>query len=162
WEAASAIYRRLVALEDGEALVDTALRLADACERGHRIGDAREALERAKRAAPENTAVRERRRQVYNITGAGRELAELILEDAAFTSDTGARFTSLMHAGRLLLEAEAEIESAVAVFEEAKGLRPDDAEATIFLADSYTIGGRLAEARAVLEGAVAAQRGRRA
>src|SRR3712207_7399609 len=33
WDAASAIYRRLIALEEGDALVATALRLADACSR---------------------------------------------------------------------------------------------------------------------------------
>src|SRR6185436_10909698 len=77
WDAATAIYRKLLAVEDGEALVDTALRLADACERAQRLADAREALERAKRVAPDNVAVRERLRAVYNMTGAGRELAAL-------------------------------------------------------------------------------------
>ncbi len=66
WEAASAIYGRLIALEDGEGLVDTALRLADACQRGDRLGDARAALERARRVSPDNDAVRERLREVYH------------------------------------------------------------------------------------------------
>jgi Flp pilus assembly protein TadD len=68
----------------------------------------------------------------------------------------------LIRAGRLLLDVEGEAPRAASVFEEAKGLRPDDAEATLLLADAYTIAGRLAEARTVLDGAVAAQRGRRA
>jgi tetratricopeptide (TPR) repeat protein len=162
WDAATAIYRKLLALEDGEALVDTALRLADACERADRLGDARAALERAKRVAPDNAAVRERLRAVYNITGAGRELAALIIEDAANAPDVAGRFAGLMHAGRLLYEAEGEIGSAIAVFEEAKSLKPEDHEATLLLADAYTVAGRMTEARAVLEGAVTAQKGRRA
>jgi tetratricopeptide (TPR) repeat protein len=161
WDAASAIYARLVALEEGEGLIDTALRLADACERGDRLGDARAALERARQVAPDNAAVRDRLRQVYNVTGAGRELGALLLDDASRTTDPAVRFTSLIHAGRLFLDAEGEMHNAIAVFEQAKALRPDDAEAMLLLADSYTIAGRLAEARAVLDGAVAAQRGRR-
>jgi tetratricopeptide (TPR) repeat protein len=163
WDAASAIYRKLVALEDGEGLVDTALRLADACERGERLGDAREALERAWRVAPGNEAVRQRLRDVYNLTGAGPELAALILEDAALAPDVATRFTYLVQAGRLLLDTQgvAEVARAATVFEEARGLRPDDAEVMLLLADSYTIAGRLAEARVVLDAAVAAQRGRR-
>ena len=162
WDAASAIYQQLIALEDGAGLVDTALRLADACERGDRLGDARPALELARRAAPDDPAVRERLRDVYNVTGAGRELARLLLEDAARTTDAGARFGLLVNAGRLLFDAEGEAQYAVAVFEEARALRPDDAEATLLLADAYTITGRLAEARTVLDAAVAAQKGRRA
>ncbi len=162
WDAASSIYRKLVALEDGEALVDTALRLADACQRGDRLGDARSALERARRVAPDNAALRARLRQVYEITGAGRELAALILEDAASAPDVATRFGMLVHAGRLLLDSEGDAHNAAAVFEQARTLRPDDAEATLLLADAYTITGRLAEARVVLEGAVVAARGRRA
>ncbi len=162
WDAASAIYGRLIALEEGGGLVDTALRLADACERGDRLGDAREALERARRAAPDDAAVRERLRDVYTATGAGRELSRLLLEDAARTADASARFGLLLTAGRLLFDAEGEAQYAVTVFEEARSLRPDDPEATLLLADAYTITGRLAEASAVLDAAVAAQKGRRA
>ena len=161
WAAASSIYARLVALEDGEGLVDTALRLADACERGDRIADARPALERARRVAPDNAAVRDRLREVYTAISAGRELGALLLDDAARTSDPTARFTHLMQAGRLLIAAEGESARAAEVFEQARALRPDDMEATLLLADSYTISARLDDARAVLDGAVGAQRGRR-
>jgi tetratricopeptide (TPR) repeat protein len=161
WDAATEIYERLVSLEEGEGLVDTALRLAETCERGDRLGDARPALERARQIAPDNAAVRERLRQVYNVMGAGRALAQLILDDAARATDAATRFTNLIHAGRLFLDADGEMDSAIAVFEQAKALRPDDPEATLLLADSYTVAGRLAEARTVLDGAVAAQRGRR-
>jgi tetratricopeptide (TPR) repeat protein len=161
WAGASAIYSRLVSLEDGEALVDTALRLADACERGDRLGDAHDALERARRVAPDNADVNERLRQVYAATGRGRELATLLLDDASRATDPAARFAHLMHAGRLLMAADGEADAAASVFAEARALRPDDAEATLLLADAYTIGGRLAEARTVLDAAVTAQRGRR-
>jgi tetratricopeptide (TPR) repeat protein len=160
WDAASAIYRRLLALEDGEALVETALRLADACAKGDRLGDARGALERAKRVAPDSAAVREKLRAVYNVTGAARELAGLILEDAARASDVAGRFAHLVHAGRLLL-AEGDAAQSASVFEEAKALRPEDGETTLLLADAYALAGRAVEARTILEAAVVALKGRR-
>jgi tetratricopeptide (TPR) repeat protein len=161
WDAAISIHRRLLALEDGEGLVETALRMAAACGKADRLGDARGALERALRVAPDHAKVRARLRDVYNITGAGRELALMILEDAAHAPDVAGRFALLTHAGRLLLDAEGEADRAAAVLEEAKSLRPEDPDTTLLLADAYTIAGRLRESRGVLEAAVAAHKGRR-
>jgi tetratricopeptide (TPR) repeat protein len=110
--------------------------------------------------APGNDAVRERLRAVYNVTGAARELAGLILEDAARSTDVAGRFAHLVHAGRLLL-AEGDAAQAASVFEEAKGLRPEDGEATLLLADAYALAGRVVEARTILEAAVASLKGRR-
>jgi tetratricopeptide (TPR) repeat protein len=160
WDAASAVYRRLIAIEDGEALCEAALRLAECCARCERLGDARAALERAHRTRPGDAAVRDKLREVYNVTGAARELAGLILEDAARAPDVPGRFALLMQAGRLLL-AEGEHEQATAVLGEAKSLRPEDMEATTLLADALAYAGRAGEARAFLDAAVAAQKGRR-
>ncbi len=161
WDAAAAIYRRLLPLEDGDALVDIALHLALVCEQLGRPGDARAALERALRAAPDHPALRERLRVVYNVTGAVHELAGMILEDAAAAPDAAARFTHLLHAGRLLLEDGNEPARAVAVIEEARALRPDEQETTLLLAEAYAVGGRIPQARALLDAAVAAHKGRR-
>ncbi|APR81973.1 DNA double-strand break repair Rad50 ATPase [Minicystis rosea] len=160
WEQASDVYHRLIALEDGDALVDTALKLTDASARADRIGDARAALERAVRVAPDSTAVRTRLRDVYTATGASRELAVLLLDDAARAPDVPGRFALLVQAGRLLL-GENEPGQAAAILAEAKGLRPDDLEATLLLGDALASTGRSTEARGVLESAVAAQKGRR-
>ncbi len=141
--------------------METALRLANACAHADRLGDARAGLEQAKRVAPDNEAVRELLREVYTATGAARELAALILEDAARAPDVATRFGHLVHAGRLLLEIEGEADNAAPVLEEAKSLRPDDAEAMLLLADAYTLGSRLQVARVVLDAAVVAWKGRR-
>src|SRR6185295_18535358 len=101
WDMASSLYRRLASLEDGPALVATALRLAAVCERLERLGDARSALERARSVAPDDAEVRARLRAVYNVLGAARELAAMILEDAAHAPDAATRFSRLVHAGRL-------------------------------------------------------------
>ena len=57
WDAASATLRRLVGVVEGDAAIDAALRLADACERAGRPGDARGALERARAASPRHAGI---------------------------------------------------------------------------------------------------------
>jgi tetratricopeptide (TPR) repeat protein len=171
WDAASAAYRRLLPLEDEEGLAAAALKLADACERGEHLGEARSALERALQAAPTNPTVRARLRDVYNVLGAGRELAELILEDAAASTDAAAKCGLLLHAGRLLLDGGEAPAHAASVLEEARSLlapqppsagpRAEEQEILLLLSDAYVITGRVADARTLLDIAVAAHKGRR-
>ncbi|MEZ4299264.1 MAG: hypothetical protein R3B70_30220 [Polyangiaceae bacterium] len=160
WDAASAVYRRLLSLEEGDALVDAALRLADACERADRLGDARGGLERALRAAPARTAVRDRLRQLYEATGAKAELGALLADDARAEEDPEARATVLLRAAQLYTEA-AIGERALELVEEAQRLAPDRAELPLATASALGACGRLPEARAMLTSAAAAHRGKR-
>ena len=157
----SATYRRLVALEEGEAVVAIALKLADACERANRFGDARGGLERARLVAPANGALRKRLEELYERTSALRELAELYLEDAKATGDVAGRFAQLLKAGSLLLQQGADIEAAIAPLGEAHALRPGDHECTLLLGEAYTAAGRTVEAAELLSAAIAAHKGRR-
>jgi tetratricopeptide (TPR) repeat protein len=161
WDAASVALRRLLALEDGDALVQTALKLAEACERAERLADARGGLERALRVAPQNEVIRELLRKVYTETGASRELAQMVLEDARAEADVAGRFQHLLYAGRLLFENAEDAPHAIAVLEEARGLRPEEQEAALLLAEAYAVAGRRPDAFAILEQAVAAHKGRR-
>jgi tetratricopeptide (TPR) repeat protein len=161
WDAASACYRRLVALEEGEDVVDTALRLAGACERAGRIGDARGGLERARMAAPTNAALRRRLELLYEQTAAFRELAEMSLEDAKGALEVGGRFTHLMRAGSLLLQQGGNPEEAVQPLEEAHALRPADLDCLVRLADAYILSGRTAQASELVMGVIAQNKGRR-
>ncbi|XYH95325.1 tetratricopeptide repeat protein [Sorangium sp. So ce1128] len=160
WDAASAVYRRLIALEEGDALVATALRLAGACSRAGHLGDARGGLERALRAAPGNAAIRDRLRALYAEIGASRELAAITLEDAAAASDVAGRFALLVSAGRLLLEV-GDAAQAAPVLREARSLRPQDHEVALLLVDALTVAGSPKEARAVTAELIAANKGRR-
>jgi tetratricopeptide (TPR) repeat protein len=47
------------------------------------------------------------------------------------------------------------------VIEEARALRPDEQETTLLLAEAYAIGGRIPQARALLDAAAALHKGRR-
>jgi golgin subfamily B member 1 len=161
WEAASAALRRLVGLEEGDAAVETALRLADACERAGRPGDARGALERARLVVPQDRTVRERLEHVYEQTGAWHELADLALEDARASGDVAARFALLLRAGALLLEHAADPGAAIPPLEEARALRPSDAECAGQLADALTLSGRATEGQVVLEQILAPYKGKR-
>ncbi|WP_437764969.1 tetratricopeptide repeat protein [Sorangium sp. So ce281] len=160
WDAASAVYRRLIALEEGDALVATALLLAGACARGGHLGDARGGLERALRAAPGNTEIRDRLRALYAEIGANRELAAITLEDAAAASDVAGRFTLLVAAGRLLLDA-GDAAQAAAALREARSLRPEESEVALLLVDALSAAGDSREARAVTAELIVAAKGRR-
>ncbi len=162
WDAASAALRRLVALEeDGAAAVDTALRLADVCERAGRPGDARGVLERARLVAPQDRSVSDRLQRVYEQTGAWHELANLALEDARASGDVAERFTALVRAGVLLLEQAGDPTAAMAPLEEARALRPADPACVGPLADAYTLSGRAPDATALVEQVLAQRKGKR-
>jgi tetratricopeptide (TPR) repeat protein len=161
WDVASATYRRLVALEEGDAVVETALRLADACERASRVGDARGGLERARMVAPANEALRQRLERLYEQTGAWRELADMFLADAKATGDVAGRFAHLMRAGAVLLEHAGDNEGAIAALKEAHALRPNEHACITQLGDALIAAGRTAEATEVLNAAVALHKGRR-
>ncbi|WP_437324443.1 tetratricopeptide repeat protein [Sorangium sp. So ce381] len=160
WDAASAVYRRLIALEEGDALVATALLLAGACARAGHLGDARGGLERARRAAPGNAEIRDRLRALYAEIGANRELAAITLEDAAAASDVAGRFTLLVASGRLLLDV-GDAAQAAAALREARSLRPEDNEVALLLVDALIAAGDSREARAVTAELIVAAKGRR-
>ncbi|HRG95079.1 MAG TPA: tetratricopeptide repeat protein [Polyangiaceae bacterium] len=161
WDAASASYRRLVALEEKDGIVDVALRLANACERAGRLSDARGGVERARVAEPQNQALRDVLERIYNETLALRELAELYLEDARAAMDVAGRFSHLIRAGSLLIQHGQDPQAAIEPLEEARSLRPNDLDCVALLADAYTADGRYAEASDVLTAAVSAHKGRR-
>jgi tetratricopeptide (TPR) repeat protein len=170
WDAASATYRRLVGLEDAEGIVGAALKLLETCEKAGRLADARGGLERARRAAPEDAALRERLAWLYEQLGALPELAGLVLEDARAARDVGPRFEGLFRAGHLLLEAAADPEAAaqlesgaaIAPLEEAHALRPNDLDCAALLSDAYVTGGRFDEAQELLLRTIGTFKGRRA
>jgi tetratricopeptide (TPR) repeat protein len=161
WDAVTATYRKLVTLEEGSAVVETALKLADACERAGRLPDARGALERARLAAPQDNTLRERLVQLYELTGAYKELAEMSLLDAKEAKDVAGRFAHLVRAGALFVQHATDPSVAIAALEEAHALRPADMECIVLLADAYTVAGRTADAIELVNVAIASHKGKR-
>ena len=162
WDAAIAVYRRLVGFDDKEGVAETALRLLHCCEQAGRIADARGGLERARIAAPEAKELLGALERVYEATGALAELAGLALEQAAATGDVAGKFTLLVKAGAMFVQDPQNVERAIAPLEEARSLRPTDLDCIALLADAYTATGKFAEATEVLAACVASFKGRRA
>jgi len=161
WDAATVAYRRLIPLEEGDLAVDTALRLADACEHAGRLADARGALERARTTAPHDQALRARLERLYESVGAFRDLAEMSLQDARSATDDATRCAHLKRAGSLLVQDGSDAEAAIDCLVEAVALSPDDMECTLLLADAYTVAGRTTEARDIIAAQITARAGRR-
>jgi tetratricopeptide (TPR) repeat protein len=161
WDAVTATYRKLVALEEGDAVVEIALKLADACERAGRLSDARGALERARLAAPHDETLRDRLVFLYEHTGAYKELAEMSLVDAKQAKEVAGRFAHLVRAGSLLVAHSADPGVAISALEEAHALRPSDMECIVLLVDAYTVAGRTSDAVELVNVAIASQKGKR-
>ncbi len=159
FDTASDTYARLLELESGEKLVEVALKLADAATQAQNPGYARDALERARAAAPTDDRVLEKLSAVYAAIGAHRELAELRLAEARAATDPARRFEMLVAAGTTLLEQDPA--AAASALEEARAIKPADMECTGLLADAHIAAQRFDEARELLQTCVAAQKGRR-
>jgi tetratricopeptide (TPR) repeat protein len=161
WDAATVAYRRLIPLEEGDLAVDTALRLADACERAGRLADARGALERTRSAAPHDQALRLRLERLYESIGAFRELAEMSFNDAREAASDEAKCNHLKRAGALLLQDGTDTEAAIDALADAQALAPGDLECALLLADAYTVAGKTTEAQALIAAQITARAGRR-
>jgi predicted Zn-dependent protease len=161
WDAATVAYRRLMPLEDGDLAVDTALRLADACERAGRLADARGALERARTSAPGDEALRLRLVRLYEAIGAFREIGDMILAQAASVSDEDSRFVLMKRAGAYFLRDPNATTAALETLATAHQRVPSDVECTLLLADACTLGGRTEEAQALISAEIADRGNRR-
>ena len=115
--------------------------------------------------APTDEALRHRLEELYQATGAHRELASLFLEDAAAARDVAGRFAALVRAGSaLFLQPPGTLmmsHAAIEPLREARALRPGNLEATTLLADALTGAHRNGEAFELLTAAVASHKGRR-
>jgi tetratricopeptide (TPR) repeat protein len=161
WDAAAVAYRRLIPLEEGDLAIDTALRLADACEHAGRLADARGALESARTSAPHDEALRLRLVRLYEAIGAFRELGEMSLAEALEAPDEDSRFVLLKRAGACLMQDPAATGEAIHTLVNAHRLVPADVECTLLLADAYTLAGRTGEAHGLISIEITARAGKR-
>jgi tetratricopeptide (TPR) repeat protein len=160
WEALALTATRLVEVEEGDAQLQAGLRLAAVCRKLERPGEARAGLEHVAYLHPGSEEVREHLRRIYEETGADRELAELLLQDAETAAEEGPRFARLRQAGVLFLGV-AEPTRAAQALEAALALRPGEHDTTMLLVDAYGQEGRFAEASQILQTLIAAQRKKR-
>jgi len=151
WEAVAKTCGRLVAVESGEAQAEAAVGLAEACEQAGKPEDARPGLEHARRKQPDNSAIRDRLKRVYEHVGAEHELARLLVQEADEVTDDKERLALMRRIADIHTNL-GEVAEALPILQEILQLAPQDLLAAIALADAYTALGELDTAEQIIDG----------
>jgi tetratricopeptide (TPR) repeat protein len=104
--------------------------------------------------------IRAELRRIYELSGAQKELAMMLKEDADQVEDEAERAELLKKVGMALLSID-EIEEAAPALKASLEILPGDPEATAALADVYLADGNVGEATAMLDEAIAKCKGKR-
>jgi tetratricopeptide (TPR) repeat protein len=133
WAAAIEAYERLLPLASGDHELFTRLTLqfAEACDRAGGSAQARAALERAHRHAPDRVELRERLEAIYEGEDDRERLSELLLGAAERTADGAQKASFLLRAGELLLRDDASVERALEAIAAAHALEPANSQASL-------------------------------
>ena len=158
WDEAAQVCARLLAVETGEARIDAALALADACEKLGRPGDAVPALEQVLSEAPGHRLLLTRLVRLYEQAGNGKRAGALMVEIGDHETDDEKRFEALLAAAQILLREDDPAEAFTAL-EKAVQLKPKDREARRLLADASLAAGLYQEAAETLGGLLSESRG---
>lgn len=159
WDAVAKTCARLVAIESGEAQVHAALRLSYAAQQLGKPEDARAGLEHARRKQPASVEIRDELARIYELVGADRELAKLLAAQAE--ESDGHERIELMGRAADLFVAQGDTEAALPLVRAVLEAQPEDARATVTLADVYLTLGEIGDAQAVLDAALAEGRTRK-
>ncbi|MCP4680400.1 MAG: tetratricopeptide repeat protein [Deltaproteobacteria bacterium] len=160
WEDVARICSELVNIEEGEAQINAATRLAQASRNAGNPEMARSHLEVVLATQPEARIVRGELIQIYEKTNAHSELAAFLMEDASIMENVEKRALLLRRAGMLYLAAE-NFDEAAPALEASLALAPNDAETTASLVDIQLAVGALEEATRLLDTAINACKGQR-
>jgi tetratricopeptide (TPR) repeat protein len=153
WTDVAQTCELLIDVAEGEELAAAARTLAQACEKAGQPEAARAGLEKAERALPDDTSIRDALRGIYQQTGANRELAAILQKDAGAVADEQEKVELLRRAAELLLAA-GDPEAALGPLGQARELQPVDAALTAVVADVYIKLERLDEASDILDKAI--------
>ena len=160
WHGQVTACARLVMVQHGQAQIDAANRIAHAAEAMGDLNQARQGLEFVHQVQPDNGAIRDHLRSMYEETGAMQELASLLLADAEHAADEEGRYQSYRRAADIMVNQLGDAEAALHAAQKAQELKPDDHETLVLLADVLTHSGRAQEAAEMLEPAIAAHKRR--
>lgn len=155
WDGVVLACTHLVALASDEDQALNAIWLADAANHIGATEHARAGLERAHQDQPGNAEIRQRLHAIYQTLGAHRELADLLLIDASFSEDEDERYDKYRSAASIYVNDLNDASAAIEPAQRAKELRPEDHNTVVLLADVLVASGKLPEAVAMLEPAIA-------
>jgi tetratricopeptide (TPR) repeat protein len=154
WDGVVAVCARLVTIENGEAQVAAAVRLAEAAEKCGMLQVAQQGLEYVHQIQPDSIQIRDLLRRMYEQASAWRELAALLLADAEHAPDDDARYQCYRQAADLLVNRLGDTEAAVVPAQRARELKPDDHETTLLVADVLIASAQIREAVELLMPAI--------
>ncbi len=160
WESVVGICSKLVIMTSGQSQVDAALALADASIRLDRSQAARFGLEYVRSKQPDNGAIRDKLKLLYQQLGAFRELSTLLIEEASEQGDPGDRLGTLRRVADMLLDYGDRV-SLIPVLGEIVNLDPTDRESALTLAGIHLQAGHLDEADTLLDGIISGMGNRR-
>jgi tetratricopeptide (TPR) repeat protein len=160
WDGVIAAATRLAFITSGEAQLAAAERATDAATRAGKPAEAIPVLEHVHAAQPGLDHVRARLREFYELGGAHRELAGILLADAEHGQDPLDRFANYKRAAELLLYQVGDAAAAAVPAERALELSPDDFPVTMLTVDVMLGTGQVEQAGRVLEASIAAQKKR--
>lgn len=153
WDSLATACGRLIHVESGEEQVASAAMLLEAYTHLGTPELAREPIEKVWAQQPDNAQVRAEVRRLYEAIGAHRELANLLIAEAAAISDVTEKASYLRWGGEALLSV-GDIEAATTALTQLLEILPEDAQARCLLADSHTLSGHYDEAHALLDEAI--------
>lgn len=153
WGDVAAISARLIDVEEGEARVEAALGMADACEQLGQPEEALAALQRVFESASDSAALRARLRESYERMGEKRQLAALLSGDAELAPDTSDKLTLLLRAAELFFEV-GEASLASEPLSRALELAPDDDRVRLMLVDLHMSLAQIDEATSIVDAIV--------
>lgn len=151
WEDVVKTCQQLCRLLEGQAQIDAALGLVEACGSLQRLPDARETLEQVREQQPQSQAIRDHLRVIYRTAGgeSARELAGVLLDDARSGKSSQPRLALLREAGDLYLGC-GDHKAAIPVLREVLADAPDDRETIQLLARALSEAGDLDGARTLV------------
>src|SRR5262249_33658009 len=122
--------------------------------------DAVPVLEVVHQHQPAADSVRTKLREFYELAGAHRELAGILIAEADHTSDPSAKFDAYKKAAELLLYNIGDASSATDPARKALELQPEDHAAAMLFVDVQINSGQIEEASRGLETAINAHKKR--
>ena len=154
WDGVAAVCARLVSLEEGQAQIDAAVKLAESAEKAGMAEVAQQGLEYVHQVQPGAEVVRELLRRIYQAAGSYREMAGLLLADAEHATDDEARYQCYRQAADILVNQLGDTEAAVVPAQKARELKPDDHDTVVLVSDVLIASGQIREAVELLMPAI--------
>ncbi len=160
WDGVVAACTRLAYITTGRDQVDAALRVADAAAQAGHPADAVPVLEVVHQQQPAAEEIRSKLREFYELAGAHRELAGVLIADADHGADVTQRYANYKRAAELLLYQLGDAASATESARKALELMPEDHAAAMLFVDVQIGSGQIEAAAAGLEAAINAHKKR--